>query len=69
MIVIQRKKCKECKTLNYAKYNKEIALKHLKGEIYLGLYPIKDNERVKLIVSDFMKNRLLKLLIANMQKV
>ena len=53
MIVIQRKKCKECKTSNYAKYNKEIVLKHLKGEVSLGLYPIKDNERVKLIALDF----------------
>ena len=68
-LLLEKKKCKECKTSNYAKYNKEIALKHLKGEISLGLYPIKENERVKLIVSDFMKNRILKLLIANMQKV
>lgn len=49
----EKKKCKECKTSNYAKYNKEIVLKHLKGEISLGLYPIKDNERVKLVVLDF----------------
>lgn len=52
-LLLEKKKCKECKTSNYAKYNKEIVLKHLKGEISLGLYPIKDNERVKLVVLDF----------------
>ena len=49
----EKKKCKDCKLVNYQKYDKDIILKHLKGEISLGLYPIKDNERVKLIALDF----------------
>ena len=52
-LLLEKKKCKDCKISNYVKYDKEIILKHLKGEISLGLYPIKDNERVKLIAFDF----------------
>ena len=67
-LLSEKKKCKECKTSNYAKYNKEIVLKHLKGEISLGLYPIKDNERAKLIVLDFDEKDALLRIIDNKYK-
>ena len=44
----EKKKCKECKTSNYAKYNKEIVLKHLKGEISLGLFQLRTMKELNL---------------------
>ena len=47
-LLLEKKKCKECKTSYYAKYNKEIVLKHLKSEISLGLFQLRTMKELNL---------------------
>ena len=52
---IKSVKCNECKFRDFVRYERKIVLEHIKGNISIGLYPIDENNNVKLIVADFDK--------------